>query len=125
MYIINEDARGRKDEIKTILHNRHNIQIKYGNNNNSRITSKISISLLFMIIILFFITIKLKNTNIKLNIILSRKSIYNTFNEKIFLNKLKSVLDEDEILENEMMKKHTTFQLGGPGKFFVKPKTIN
>jgi len=27
--------------------------------------------------------------------------------------------------KNEMMKKHTTFELGGPAKFFVKPKTIN
>ena len=24
-----------------------------------------------------------------------------------------------------MMKKHTTFELGGPAKFFIKPKSIN
>ena len=34
-------------------------------------------------------------------------------------------LDKDEITENEMMFKHTTFQLGGPAKFFIKPKSIN
>ena len=38
---------------------------------------------------------------------------------------MKSFLDADEILENEMMNKHTTFQLGGPSKFFIKPKSIN
>ena len=34
-------------------------------------------------------------------------------------------MDNDEIFENEMMNKHTTFQLGGPAKFFTKPKSIN
>jgi UDP-N-acetylmuramate dehydrogenase len=34
-------------------------------------------------------------------------------------------LDNDEFFENEMMNKHTTFQLGGPAKFFTKPKSIN
>ena len=29
------------------------------------------------------------------------------------------------IFENEMMNKHTTFELGGPAKFFIKPKSIN
>jgi len=46
-------------------------------------------------------------------------------NENIFLNKLKKILDNDELLENEMMNKHTTFQLGGPAKYFIKPKSIN
>jgi UDP-N-acetylmuramate dehydrogenase len=46
-------------------------------------------------------------------------------NDKNFLEKLKLVLDNDEIFENEMMNKHTTFQLGGPAKFFIKPKSIN
>jgi len=35
------------------------------------------------------------------------------------------ILDKEEILENESMKKHTTFNLGGPAKYFVKPKSIN
>ena len=53
-----------------------------------------------------------KSTNIELN-------------EKIFSKKLKTFLENEEILENEMMSKHTTFELGGPARFFVKPKTIN
>ena len=39
--------------------------------------------------------------------------------------KLKLILNTDEILENEIMSRHTTFKLGGPAKFFVIPKTIN
>ena len=38
---------------------------------------------------------------------------------------LKSTLEADSILENELMKKHTTFKIGGPAKYFVKPKTVN
>ena len=34
------------------------------------------------------------------------------------------MLDPDEISENEMMNKHTTFRTGGPARIFVKPKTI-
>lgn len=46
-------------------------------------------------------------------------------NEIKFLEKLKSVLGKEEIFQNEMMNKHTTFQLGGPAKFFIKPTSIN
>jgi len=60
------------------------------------------------------------NKKVKIN--LSKKSIADNENE--FLNKLKLVLENEEILENESTKKHTTFQLGGPAKFFVKPKSI-
>ena len=52
-------------------------------------------------------------------------SIDNSQNEKIFLEKLREILDTKEILENEMMNKHTTFELGGPAKFFIKPNSIN
>ena len=38
---------------------------------------------------------------------------------------LKKILDKDEILENQMMYKHTTFKLGGPAKFFIIPHTID
>ena len=38
---------------------------------------------------------------------------------------LRTILNKNEILENEMMNKHTTFELGGPAKFFIKPKSIN
>ena len=77
---------------------------------------------LFIFLIIFFII------NVKINIsnshlILSRKSV--TINEisSDFINNLKNILKEDELIENEMMQKHTTFKTGGPVKFFVKPKT--
>ena len=41
------------------------------------------------------------------------------------MEKLRIVLEKDEIFENEMMNKHTTFELGGPAKFFIKPKSVN
>ena len=65
------------------------------------------------------------NRNSQLKINLSRKSIDTNRNDKIFLEKLKLVLDNEEILENEMMNKHTAYQLGGPAKYFIKPKSIN
>ena len=56
---------------------------------------------------------------------LSNKSFNKNIIDDIFLNSLKSFLKEDEILENEIMSRHTTFKLGGSAKIFVKPKTIN
>ncbi len=41
------------------------------------------------------------------------------------MEELRIILEKNEIIENEMMNKHTTFQLGGPAKFFVKPNSIN
>lgn len=41
-----------------------------------------------------------------------------------FLTKLKNIVAEQDILENEPMKKHTTFQVGGPAKYFVSPKNV-
>ena len=46
-------------------------------------------------------------------------------NYQSFREKLKLILEDDEILENEIMKIHTTFQLGGPSKFFIIPNSIN
>ena len=78
--------------------------------------------LLLVCVIVAFIT-KRKKNNIKIT--LSRKSLDNENNKKIFLEKLGTILDKGEIFENEMMDKHTTFQIGGPAKYFVKPKSIN
>ena len=64
-------------------------------------------------------------SDIALKIKLSRKSIDNEYEEKKFLENLKAILDKDEIIENEKMNKHTTFGLGGPAKFFIKPKSVN
>jgi UDP-N-acetylmuramate dehydrogenase len=61
---------------------------------------------------------------LKINI-LSKKSIKaNKINEE-FIKNLKNILKTDEIIENELLSKHTTFKLGGSARFFVKPKTIN
>jgi len=87
---------------------------------------KFVISFLFYLILVCFIiafsTNKKKN-NLKIK--LSRKSLDNENNEKLFLERLRTFLDKEEIFEKEMMNKHTTFELGGPAKFFVKPKSIN
>ena len=73
-------------------------------------------------IIIIFIEKDRKN-NIKVT--LSYKSLYNRKNEKQFFERLRLFLDNDEIFINEMMNKHTTFELGGPAKFFIIPKSIN
>ena len=88
------------------------------------ITKLVFSFILFFLIFLFVIyLIKIKHN--QLEVILSRKSIDTNRNDKDFLEKLKLILDNEEILENEMMNKHTTFQLGGPSKFFIKPKSNN
>ena len=93
-------------------------------NNFEYIIKFIFVSIIFVVIFLIFIS-TINNKNNQLKTILSRKSMDINMNDKNFLEKLKLVLDNDEIFENEMMNKHTTFQLGGPAKFFIKPKSIN
>ena len=78
--------------------------------------------LLIIIIMLFFLLffiINFKNKSYKL------KNSRLNINEEEFLKLLKKILKDGEILENEMMKKHTTFKIGGPAKYFIKPKSIN
>lgn len=41
-----------------------------------------------------------------------------------FYKRLKSVLNENQILIEEPLARHTTFQIGGPAQFMVIPKTI-
>ncbi len=93
-------------------------------NNFEYIIKFIFVSIICVVIFLIFIS-TINNKNNQLKTILSRKSMDINMNDKNFLEKLKLVLDNDEIFENEMMNKHTTFQLGGPAKFFIKPKSIN
>ncbi len=38
-------------------------------------------------------------------------------------SRLLAVLPEDKILKNELMKKHTTFRIGGPADYFTVPTT--
>ena len=105
---------------------KQNISLKKGiSTNKFGYISKFIFLIIFCIVFFTIIFYYNKNKNSQIKIILSRKSLDINENEKEFLEKLNSVLDENEILENEMMNKHTTFQLGGPAKFFVKPKSIN
>ena len=97
----------------------------YCENKRIRFILKIIIPLIFALFIFFFIIFCLYKRNRQLGTILSKKSFDNEKNEKIFLEKLKIILNKDEILENEIMSKRTTFQLGGPAKFFIKPKSVN
>ena len=76
-------------------------------------------------ILLFCALFYLTTTNKKLSIASSRKFIGNEGKLKLFFEKLTIILGKDNIFENEMMNKHTTFQLGGPAKFFIRPKSIN
>ena len=39
-----------------------------------------------------------------------------------FIDELKSVLDESQILKNEPMSQHTSFRVGGPAELFLKPE---
>lgn len=40
------------------------------------------------------------------------------------LEKLEEIISKDRIKQNEPMKKHTTFKIGGPADFFIKINTI-
>ena len=43
-----------------------------------------------------------------------------------FINKLKEIIkNEEDIIENELLSKHTTFKLGGPAKIYIIPKTVS
>lgn len=43
--------------------------------------------------------------------------------DKNFYSRLTEILPEDRIKEEEPMRLHTTFRVGGPARFFVMPKT--
>ena len=87
---------------------------------NFSIVAKLIIIFIFLII--YFITnVKINISNIHL--LLSKKSVIINEISSDFIKSLKNILKEDELIENEMMQKHTTFRTGGPAKFFVKPKT--
>ena len=105
--------------------NKQIINLNYEENKQFRYCIKFVLSSLFSIIIYVIVSISIKIRKRELQIFLSRKSIDNSQNEKMFFENLKIILDQNEILENEMMYKHTTFELGGPAKFFIKPNSIN
>ena len=43
--------------------------------------------------------------------------------DKNFYSRLKEILPADRIKEEEPMRLHTTFRVGGPARLFVTPKT--
>ena len=101
---------------------------KYKNiyKNESKIfTVLIKTTILFLLYLLLFFLNKYKcinNTKENVSILQNRSNNDNVFNLK-FKIKLKHILEDNEIFENEIMSKHTTFKIGGPAKFFLRPKT--
>lgn len=80
------------------------------------------LSLIIFVVVLFT---KFKNTKTtKISFNLSKKSSSQNIIDESFIKNLKDALDPDEICEDEMMAKHTTFRTGGPARIFVRPKTI-
>lgn len=56
--------------------------------------------------------------------VLSQKKIKLSEISEEFITNLKKILKNEEIIENEMLNKYTSFRIGGPARFFAKPKTI-
>ena len=90
----------------------------YIKTNLSKIIILISI---ILIAFLNFFIIKKINKNKVLLYNLSKNYI-EKINQK-FIYELKFILKENPILINEMMNLHTTFKIGGPAKYFIRPKT--
>ena len=98
---------------------------KLSKNNIKKNESNLIEKFIFIIIfafLIFIIKINKKNYNISF---LSKKSVKLNEINKEFDNDLKNFLKDGEIIENEMMDHHTTFKIGGPARYFIKPKSIN
>ena len=84
---------------------------------------------IIIIIIIFIVCLYIRSikNNLKFNLpILSIKTYNNNkTNVELFNKELKNILKDDEIIENEIMSGHTTFKIGGPAKYFVKPRNID
>ena len=46
-------------------------------------------------------------------------------NEQEFLNLILKYMPSDRVLENEMLSRHTSFQIGGPADFLVLPSSFD
>ena len=105
------------------INNLNLISSSEGNSKNNKIEC---LKFFSLIIIFVFLFIKFPNSKAisKISFNLSKKSSNQKKIDEAFITNLKNVLDPDEICENEMMKKHTTFKTGGPARIFVRPKTI-
>jgi UDP-N-acetylmuramate dehydrogenase len=79
---------------------------------------------IFILICILFIKFKLNKKNLLTNYSnLTTITKIDKLKEE-FIKKLKIILKEDEIIENVMMNKYTTFKIGGVAKFLVTPKEI-
>ena len=104
-----------------------NIQLNFGSNYKKYKYNKISKFICSFTLFIFLIIFIYLNADkqIWIKTILHNRPIQLKNNQYKFLTKLKTILDNNEILENEMMNKHTTFKLGGPAKIFIIPNSIN
>ena len=94
----------------------------FSKDKNDNFLIVIKIIIIFIFLIIFFIFNDKMNI-LESNLVLSKKSVITNEISINFINNLKSILKDDELIENEMMKKHTTFRTVGSARFFVKPKT--
>jgi UDP-N-acetylmuramate dehydrogenase len=87
----------------------------------------IIIFIFFIFFLFFLISINFKNKNNIFESIspLSKKSFKTNKIDEEFIINLKNILKDEEIIENEIMNKHTTFKIGGPAKIFIIPKSYN
>jgi UDP-N-acetylmuramate dehydrogenase len=100
---------------------------EFKNKNKKKITLNLIITIILIFLFCYFFFIIIINNN-KNNIFetispLSKKSL-KEIDEEFIIN-LKKILENEEIIENEIMSKHTTFKIGGPAKYFLIPKTYN
>ena len=98
-------------------------KFKYSNGKENKVLFKCAF---IIAILIFFIKININKKFIlyyhsKLSENLAKKNEIN----KQFIKNLKSLFKEDEIIENAMMSKYTTFKIGGPATYLVKPKSIS
>ena len=83
---------------------------------------------IFVTIIIFIVFLYIRNikNNLKYNLsILSKKTDNINKTHIELLNELKNILKDEEIIENEIMSRHTTFKIWGPAQYFVKPRSID
>ena len=105
---------------------KNEIKKKKSLNNNYYKFVVISIVILIFLFTIIIILIKVINKDsgeLKSHPFLSKKSDKQSNIKDEFIRILKSILNKDEIFENESMSKYTTFRIGGLAKFLVKPKT--
>ena len=87
---------------------------------------KIITIIVIIIIFIVFLYIRSIKNNLIYNLpIISIKTDNNNKTNVEFNKELKNILKDDEIIENEIMSRHTTFKIGGPAKYFVKPRSID